>query len=111
MTKWDAAVEIMQENARECGKAWIFQVAVEDCGLEEWEGLDYTAFCQALANANDPAFFSSFERAGCIQHLSERERERFDEADGDADLYSAAVEAAWDELQRLLAENEEADAK
>lgn len=95
------------ENAREYGKAWIFRVAVEDGGLEEWRGLDYPAFCQALANANAPAFFDSFERAGCIQHLSEEEGERFEVEGWDADLYNAAVEAAWDELQRLLAEDAE----
>lgn len=94
------------ENAREYGKAWMFRVAVEEDGLEKWRGLDYPAFCRALSNANDPKFFDSFERAGCIQHLSEAEREHF-EADEDADLYNAAVEAAWDELQRLLAEDAE----
>ena len=93
------------ENAREYGKAWMFRVAVEEDGLEEWRGLDYPAFCRALSNANDPVFFDSFERAGCIQHLSEAEKVlQFEETDGDADLYNAAVEAAWDELQRLLKE-------
>ena len=92
------------ENALEYGKSWMFQVVVDDGGLEEWRGLDYPAFAQALANANAPVFFDSFERAGCIQHLSEAEKEEFEEADGDADLYNAAVEAAWNELQRLLAE-------
>ena len=95
------------ETAREYGKDWMSRVAVEDGGLEEWRGLDYPAFCQSLANASAPVFFDSFERAGCIQHLSEGERGRFDEADGDADLYNAAVEAAWDELQRLLKEDAE----
>ena len=95
------------ESAREYGVAWMFKAAVEDEGLEEWRGLDYPAFCQALANANAPAFFSSFEKAECIQHLSEEEKVQFDEADGDADLYNAAVEAAWDELQRLLKEDAE----
>ena len=92
------------ENAQEYGKSWMFQVAVEDGGLEEWRGLNYPAFCQALSNSNAPVFFDSFERAGCIQHLSEAEMERFEAEDWDADLYNAAVEAAWDELQRLLKE-------
>lgn len=91
------------ENAREYGKSWMFQVAVEDGGLAEWAGLDYPTFCRALWNASAPVFFDTFERAGCIQHLSEVEREHFDEVDEDADLYNAAMEAAWDELQRLLA--------
>lgn len=92
------------ENAREYGKAWMFRVAVEEDGLEEWRGLDYPAFCRALSNANDPVFFDSFERAGCIQHFSEADRERFEAEDWDFDLYNAAEEAAWDELQRLLKE-------
>lgn len=92
------------ESAREYGRAWMFQVAVEEMGLEGWRGLGYPAFCRALTNANDPVFFDSFERAGCIQHLSEEEVERFEAEDWDSDLYNAAEEAAWDELQRLLAE-------
>ena len=89
------------ENAREYGIEYVEKHIAPK--MEEWRGLDYPAFCRALANTNDPVFFDSFERAGCIQHLSEAERERFDEADGDADLYDAAVEASWDELQLLLA--------
>ena len=95
------------ENAREYGKAWMFRVAVEDGGLEDWRRVDYPAFRQALANTNDPKFFDSFERAGCIQHLSEAEKVLFEAEDWDSDLYNAAVEAAWDELQRLLAEDAE----
>ena len=72
------------ENAQEYGKSWMFQVAVEDGGLEEWRGLNYPAFCQALSNANAPV--------------------RFEAEDWDANLYNAAVDAAWDELQRLLKE-------
>ena len=109
MTKWDAAVEIMQENAREYGIGYVDEYIASN--LEEWGELNYPAFRQALANANDPAFFNAFERAGCIQHLSEKEMERYDNEGWDSDLYHAAEEAAWDELQRLLAENEEADAK
>ena len=91
------------ENAQEHGKAWMFRVAVEDGGLEDWRELDYPAFCQALANANAPAFLTSDEEADCIQHLPEDEKEQFDETDGRSSLYDAAVEAAWNELQRLLA--------
>lgn len=90
------------ENVREYGIGYVGEYIASN--LEEWRGLNYPAFTQALANANAPVFFESFERAGCVQHLSEAEKVQFEEADGEAYLYNAAVEAAWDELQRLLAE-------
>ena len=93
------------ENAREYGVAYVNENLIDH--IEEWRELNYPAFYQALANANAPVFFDSFERAGCIQHLSEADRERFEAGDWDADLYNAAVEAAWDELQRLFAEDAE----
>lgn len=89
------------ENAREYGIEYVEKHIAPK--MEEWREMNYPAFRQALANANDPAFFDTFERAGCIQHLSEEEGERFEAEDWDSDLYNAAVEAAWDELQRLLA--------
>lgn len=89
------------ENAREYGIEYVEKHIAPK--MEEWRELNYPAFCQVLANANDPAFFDAFERAGCIQNLSEAEMERYDNEGWDADLYDAAVEASWDELQRLLA--------
>ena len=65
------------ENAREYGIGYVDEYIASN--LEEWRGLDYPAFCRTLVNANDPAFFD----------------------------YDAAVEAAWDELQRLLEEDAE----
>ena len=91
------------ENAREYGKAWMFRVAVGGGGLEEWRGLDYPSFCRTLA----PAFLTSDEEADCIQHLPEDARAQIAETNDHAILYDAAVEAAWDELQRLLAETAE----
>ena len=87
--------------ARGYGVAYVDRHFVKH--LEEWRGMDYPAFCQALANADNPAFFTPPERAECVQYFSEEERVLFDEADGDAGLYNAAVNAAWREAQCLLA--------
>lgn len=88
------------ENGRRYGKAWMVQAAND--GLEEWRTLDFSAFEQALANADSPVFFNPIEKTRCIQHLSAKERTYFENNHGDHDLYSAAVTSAWDTLQRLI---------
>lgn len=68
-----------------------FNIVDED-RLEEWRGLNFPDFRQALANANAP-------------HFDPEEELRLPDTDGT--LYNAAVYAAWDTLLVAFAREDE----
>lgn len=89
-----------EEAVREYAEAWIDRLRDND-KLDEWEGMEYPEFCQALHNANAPSFGFQNAMEGAMESLAKEWKDPEDmwELFGDV-----AYDAAWDRLQVLLRE-------
>lgn len=93
--------DLAKKEGAEYGRLWAD--AIDEDELNEWKGMSYSDFRQALENANAPVFASKYEFEQ-MDHLYDWE----DVEEWREFCLEEAKSAAWDTLVERLTQNMEA---